>query len=334
MNDIIVIDTETTVADYAKLITSDSSDLTKVATNQPLIYDLSYVVLDGDTLEQKLERSLIISEIYNDTGMMNNAYYGKKRPLYEKMMDNGEAQLVRWTDAMKIFLKDTAEANRIAAFNAEFDLHKAMPFTKLYIDHKQQWNFGDKKAFDKWLTVMKNTAEKAVKKNIHLTYGCSSATNFSFYCANFEILDLWAMSCAYLINNDDFKEKALCSKSLTKTGTYFKTSAESAYRYLLQDYDFEEEHTALSDAKIEAEILRRMPPNEANIGVVPFPFKMLGTTDKFICEKFSETDITDMSMVTNTIEQMESYIKTAKPSNYKTGVANKKQKIEGLLIKE
>lgn len=55
------------------------------------------------------------------------------------------------------------------------------------------------------------------------------------------------------IVNDDYK--AFCERQglFTETGNY-STTAEAVYRYMF-DEDFTEEHTALSDAKIETEIL-------------------------------------------------------------------------------
>lgn len=52
----------------------------------------------------------------------------------------------------------------------------------------------------------------------------------------------------------DYKEFCDTHELYTESGNY-STTAESVKRYISQDADFEEEHTALSDSLIEAEIL-------------------------------------------------------------------------------
>jgi pyrroloquinoline quinone (PQQ) biosynthesis protein C len=66
---------------------------------------------------------------------------------------------------------------------------------------------------------------------------------------------------------------------LTNSGTFFKTSAESSYRYLQNKYDFDEAHTALDDAIIESYILHKIAQRHAiTMGIKYFPFRDLGYT--------------------------------------------------------
>lgn len=55
--------------------------------------------------------------------------------------------------------------------------------------------------------------------------------------------------------DDDYKDFCNEHEFYTETGAGYSTTAETVYRYLTQDKDYIEEHTALADARIESEIL-------------------------------------------------------------------------------
>ena len=72
----------------------------------------------------------------------------------------------------------------------------------------------------------------------------------------------------------------------TASGKYFKTSAETAFRFFSGNTAFEESHTAIDDVAIEsqlfAEIVKRTK-NKWSMGIEFFPFRMLGTVENFVC---------------------------------------------------
>lgn len=70
---------------------------------------------------------------------------------------------------------------------------------------------------------------------------------------NLPIFDIRGYAHQFMVDNNF---KAFCEKNgyLTETGNY-STTAETVYRYLTGNTDFIEDHTALSDSEIEAEIL-------------------------------------------------------------------------------
>lgn len=70
---------------------------------------------------------------------------------------------------------------------------------------------------------------------------------------NVPIKDIRGFVHAFLV---DDMYKAFCEKNgyFTETGNY-STTAETVYRYIFNNTDFIEAHTALNDAEIEAEIL-------------------------------------------------------------------------------
>jgi len=69
-------------------------------------------------------------------------------------------------------------------------------------------------------------------------------------------LDIYRFACMTLLNTPTYKK--LCTQRgwISKAGN-FRTNAENAYRYCIGNFTFAEDHTALSDAIIETEILRR-----------------------------------------------------------------------------
>lgn len=70
---------------------------------------------------------------------------------------------------------------------------------------------------------------------------------------NVKIFDIRGFAHEFLINEDYLR---FCEKNelFTESGNY-STTAETMFRYMLNDMDFHEEHTALADSQIEKEIL-------------------------------------------------------------------------------
>lgn len=88
-----------------------------------------------------------------------------------------------------------------------------------------------------------------------------------FKCNNpFEtipVVDIRGFAHNFLVDDN---YKAFCEKYelFTENGNY-STTAESFFRYISENPDFEEEHTALSDSKIELEVLFQCLDNGASI---------------------------------------------------------------------
>ena len=95
---------------------------------------------------------------------------------------------------------------------------------------------------------------------------------------------VWGLTCIHLLNNDEYKRACLENGWKTDSGKYFKTSAETAFRFCANSNEFEEEHTALSDAEIESflfgEAVKRNK-GKFDFGIVFFPFRELGAVEAF-----------------------------------------------------
>ena len=120
-------------------------------------------------------------------------------------------------------------------------------------------------------------------------------------------------------NNASYKKQCLNNEMLTASGTFFKTSAEATFRYLVDKYDFNEAHTALDDATIETYILSQIAKRSAiTVGIMFFPFKELGTTDEFVL-RLKKPKQEEIEIV---IDAMERYLTAKEPSVYTTRLQN------------
>jgi hypothetical protein len=72
--------------------------------------------------------------------------------------------------------------------------------------------------------------------------------------AGLKILDLWQFACETKMSQKAYKKMAVANRWVSPAGN-IKTGAEFAYRYTTQRPEFIEDHTALSDALIETQIM-------------------------------------------------------------------------------
>lgn len=317
----MVLDTETATLPFANEIAKgDKEKKKRIAIARPLIYHLAYTITDrlGEIYKTV---NLVISEIFCVPAIFDTAYYAEKRPLYIEMLNNGEAQLVSWLDAMRIFEEDLKLVDAVGAFNAMFDFKKAIPFTELYIkklysNDYYNWEEVQKKiCYSIANTNYKKDNDKVFEPDI-----------FNFRGEKYPLFDLWGLAAEHLLNNSSYKKECLNHGLLTNSGVYFKTSAESTYQYLCKKYDFVEAHTALDDAIIETFILSKIAKKHAiSIGIDYFPFRKLGTTNEF-CMRRKVPNIEECTIVINAIN---SYIDAQEEcNNYVMGLINKIAELE------
>ena len=69
-----------------------------------------------------------------------------------------------------------------------------------------------------------------------------------------EMLDIWQFACETKLSTATYKQIARCNGWVSDKGN-IRTGAEYAYRFCSGDHGFIEDHTALSDAIIETDIL-------------------------------------------------------------------------------
>ncbi len=272
----IVLDCET--ATLPEAINYDGEERKNIAIAKPLIYDLGWKVIDaqGRTYARK---NYLISEIFSVPAIFDTAYYASKRCIYLEKLEKGEIILTDWKTASAELVEDMDACVAVGAYNSMFDYKKAIPFTDLYISKLYSPDFHD------WLNYQN-------KKLPWLAYGHHGEnpngfdeTIFRFRGKEYPLFDLWGLSCRHILNCDEYKNMCLDNDWQTASGKYFKTSAETAFRFFSETLDFEEAHTAIDDAEIEsvlfAEICKRTK-RKFEMGIIYFPFRELGTVENFL----------------------------------------------------
>lgn len=192
------------------------------STEQGLTYDIGFSVCDkkGNMYES---RSYAISDIFfdekkifNNSQLMDSAYYSKKLPQYYDGMRNGDwvvAPLLIVRKEIHQLMKDY-NISVVCAYNCNFD-RNALNTTLRYISKSAlRWFF---------------------------PYGTE------FYC-------IWNMACQTICKQVGYRKFCLENGFYSLCGN-MKTSAETVWAYLTQTPTFEEKHTGLKDVEIEVKIM-------------------------------------------------------------------------------
>lgn len=182
---------------------------------QPLPYDYGWMIVNNETGEILKERSFVCAEIFLDRELMENAYFAEKISNYWEDIKNGSRIMKRLKNIRKILWHDMKEFN---------------------VDTVGAYNM----AFD----------QKASSNNIR--YITSSKIKW-FFPFGTKFFCIWHMACTSFLNTEDYINFAKEHNFISNFGRV-QTSAECAYRYLINNPDFIESHTGLEDVKIEVEI--------------------------------------------------------------------------------
>lgn len=210
-----------------------------------LVYDLGFAIADkkGNIIES---RSYLIEEIFEDTNLMNSAYYSEKVPSYRKELAEGKHELVSFWKAREelLLMAEHYGVQTFSAYNLNFDM-----------------------------SALKNTT------NYLMSGRKSHKGKYSFLTPTFkhaELLCIWSLACEVLFSQKSFAKFAFKNGFYSEAGNY-RTSAEVAYRYMTNDPDFVEEHKGLEDVKIEAEILGRcFKQNKKYLsGIISHPWRLV-----------------------------------------------------------
>ncbi len=275
----MVVDTETATLPFANEIANNDPELKKkIAIARPLVYDIGWTLMyrDGTVFEKK---QFLITETFSVPSVFNTAYYASKRPLYLAMMERGEIECLPWTKVMEVFVADLAKCDFVGAFNSMFDFKKAIPFTELYIQKLYS------PEYYAWEEMQYKLCEKIISARYEKREKDFDPDHFTFRGMGYDLFDVWGLACDRLLNKKTYKEMCFDGSMLTNSGDYFKTSAETSYRYLREQYDFEEAHTALADAEIESFILSKiLAKGKIDVGIDYFPFRKLGHPADYVSE--------------------------------------------------
>ena len=272
----IVLDCET--ATLPEAINYEGEERKNIAIAKPLIYDLGWQVIDAQG-RIYARKNYLISEIFSVPAIFDTAYYASKRCIYLEKLEKGEIILTDWKTASAELVEDMDACVAVGAYNSMFDYKKAIPFTDLYISKLYSPDFHD------WLNYQNKKLPWLAKGNRNENPNGFDETIFRFRGKEYPLFDLWGLSCRHILNCDEYKNMCLDNDWQTASGKYFKTSAETAFRFFSETLDFEEAHTAIDDAEIEsilfAEICKRTK-KKFEMGIIYFPFRELGTVESFL----------------------------------------------------
>lgn len=319
----MMLDCETATLPFADEIAGDNAERKKrIAIAKPLIYDIGWVITNraGDILDSK---QFLIAETFAVPAVFNTAYYADKRPIYLEMLRKNETSIKPWNEVMDILIADMETVDGVGAFNSMFDFKKAIPFTELYIRELYSTTYYQ------WEQIQRRSAARIADGEKNDKNPDFEADLFRFRGRVYPLFDLWGLATTYLLNNPTYKNKCLEYSMLTNSGTFFKTSAESTFRYLCDKYDFNEAHTALDDAMIESFILSKVAAKHAiTMGIKFFPFRDLGYTDDF-CMRRKRASKTECETVYNA---MATYInakleEAEELSNYAIGLVKRMRRL-------
>ena len=271
----LVLDCETATLPHA--INYEGEQRKNVAIAKPLVYDLGWKIVDlmGMTYARK---NYLISEIFSVPSIFDTAYYAEKHPVYLEKLSRGEIRLCDWRSAVAELVEDMNLCVAVGAYNSMFDFKKAIPFTELYINNLYSADFHD------WLKFQNYCVDEIATSPKRDSKGNFEETVFRFRGKAYPLFDIWGLSCRHILNCDEYKDMCLDNGWETASGKYFKTSAETAFRFYSERCDFIEAHTAIDDADIEAILMAEIAKRtnfDFDMGIIFFPFRELGTVERY-----------------------------------------------------
>lgn len=202
-----------------------------------LIFDIGWCVCDKQGHIFK-KRNYLIEEVFTNMELMRHAHYFNKYPQYLKMLQKGKITMLPWIEVMRRMEDDIIQYG---------------------IKNLYAYNM----AFDK--RAIYKTARVIGKREPYFF----KYEGVRFHC-------LWGMACETILLRKAFFKIAKENNWFSEVGN-IKTSAEVCYRFISNNYDFEESHTALDDAVIETAILAKIlrAKQKMSWGIISQPWRIV-----------------------------------------------------------
>ena len=195
---------------------TQTTDEGKLDMSSVLPYDIGYCIMDTKG-NVYLERSFVVEDIFcGEWVLTTSAYYAEKIPMY---------------------IRDLAKQNRPLA--TAFQIRKQMFKDIEYFRIKEVCAHNAR--FD--INALNNLVRWTTKSRIRY-----------FFPYSIEVWDSLAMARSVIAKMPTYRKYCEKNNLLTPTGRLSMT-AESLYRFVRFDDDFEESHTGLEDVRIEREII-------------------------------------------------------------------------------
>lgn len=183
-----------------------------------LAYDIGYLVSDKKGNVYEKHSFMVSEMFFENKDLLQSAYYKEKLPKYWEDYKNGLRQIASIYTIRKTMLADIKKYN----------------IKDIYAYNS---NFDTR--------ALKNTYRYITKSKYRwfLPYGIN-------------VKCIWHIACQTLFLQKSFQNLAMMLHWVSDKGN-IQTSAEVAYKYISQNYEFSEDHTALEDCEIEKDILIR-----------------------------------------------------------------------------
>ena len=179
-------------------------------------YDIGWAVVDKRGNVYRT-RSYIVADIFfHEDELMNSAYYANKIPRYMEDIKSGKRIVARWATILSRMREDM----------------ELFGIKEVYA-HNMRFDYGTTVTTQRWLTKSK------------YRYVFPQGT---------EICDTLKMARDVIGKMPTYRMFCEQYGLLTKNGRLSMT-AENLYRFIINDPEYVEEHTALEDVMIEKEIL-------------------------------------------------------------------------------
>lgn len=180
----------------------------------PICYDIGFAVIDKEGAVYEAH-SYAIADIILDNELMTSAYFAEKIPSYWEEIKNGKRELRRFR-TVQCIVSDVIQ---------QYDI-------KIVVAHNARFDY----------------------RSLNLTQRFITSSRFRFFFPyGIKIWDTLKMAKEVLKGSNQYRKFCTENGYLTKTKQN-KFTAEILYRFLTNNTDFTEVHTALRDVLIEKEI--------------------------------------------------------------------------------
>lgn len=193
-------------------------------TKSGMVYDLGVAIMNAATGEIIDTMNAIVEETFNDVSGMATAYYANKIPAYLEAINSGALEVLGFSDCFK-------------RFGSLLESHGV----------RSVWAYN--MAFD----------FKALNRTID---DLSNGFVTCFFPASVRCYDLMSSAINLVGNTRRYQKWAIEHDYVTPTGRA-RATAETMFRFIASDDSFIEDHTALSDAMVEADILAHLVAKKA-----------------------------------------------------------------------
>ena len=191
-----------------------------------------------------IKRSYLIKEIFNDMRRMEKAYYFNKYPKYIEGLSKGDFILENWENVMLDMLK----------LIRQYDVKQVSAYNLKF----------DLGAIEYTNQELRNKPFKMFNNlELQCIYGLATET-----------------ICQQKTYQRQFHEK----KIFTASGKFLSGTAESVYKYCIQDFGFVEQHMGIYDCEIEVDIMSRCYRQNKKYtkGIISSPYKNLKVKEEYL----------------------------------------------------